>query len=209
MSTITNEPAPGPEDHATHDGAAAAKPDEDGRLRAARWPLMVGGLVAGLAAFGIGEATYNIIPARQVLQNTMGHMLLAITPADKQVADTHDAALAFGILGAASAAAWGESGPLSSFDRVGGGGRSAGRGSGRGPGGRPRVRNAPRSKFLRHIYTDQEMLLSMLVHGVIWATCGAAAGLALGVGLGVGWRVLAFATVGGLVGSVLGRTCST
>ena len=55
----------------------------------------------------------------------------------------------------------------------------------------------------RITYSDYEMAISILMHGLIWGLCGAAAGLAFAAGRG-GWRLLAMSTAAGLAGAVLG-----
>ncbi len=53
-------------------GAPPADPSEARDWLRSRWLAALAGLLSGLAAFGIGEATYNCIPAKNVVQNTMG-----------------------------------------------------------------------------------------------------------------------------------------
>ena len=47
--------------------------EDAGRLDRARWLVALAGLVAGLAAFGIGEATYKVIAAKLVEVQHLGH----------------------------------------------------------------------------------------------------------------------------------------
>jgi hypothetical protein len=56
---------------------------------------------------------------------------------------------------------------------------------------------------MRYQYFDYDLILSVLMHGLIWGLLGAAAGLAFAVGLGES-RLRARALVAGFVGAVLG-----
>jgi hypothetical protein len=55
--------------------------------------------VAGLAAFGAGEAIYELIPAKKFKINTMGTTAVGPTHETTRIADTRNAALTFGVLG--------------------------------------------------------------------------------------------------------------
>jgi hypothetical protein len=185
---------------APHGDLAEAR---DWRHRA-RWLVVLAGLLSGLAAFGIGEATYNCIPAKKVMQNTMGTIAPAITPANQRVADVRNGALAFGVLGLCLGGSLGIAGGLSR--------RSATLtltagllGSTLGAALAARVSLTLLKSFTdaRVAYLDYDILISMAMHGLIWGLAGAAGGLAFAVGLGQ-WRLLVRATAAGLVGAVLG-----
>jgi hypothetical protein len=174
----------------------------------ARWLVALGGLVAGLAAFGIGEATYKRIPARQVMLNTMGTIAPAITSETQSEADVRNAALAFAVLGACLGGCLGLAGGLAR--RSGLATAAAGLlGLLLGAGLAVGVSLGSLKAFAeaRMTYSEYDLPLSMLMHGLIWGLSGAAAGLAFAVGRG-GWRRLAPATAAGFAGAVLGAIAS-
>jgi hypothetical protein len=93
------------------------------RLGRVRWLAALGGLVAGLAAFGIGEATSELIPPETVHQNVIGSRTTIITRNTPRVV-TRSGALASGKLGACLGGCLGMAGGLARRiveDRFGGG----------------------------------------------------------------------------------------
>jgi hypothetical protein len=186
-------------------GPIAGTPDgTDGRLDRARWLVALAGLVAGLAAFGIGEATYKIIPARRVALNTLGTITQNVTPETQSAAEVRNAALAFAVLGGCLGGCLGMAGGLA---RRSGWATAAagllglllavGLAGGVSLGTLKAFGNA------RVTYSEYDMPLSMAMHGLIWGLSGAAAGLAFAVGMG-GRRLLATAPGAGFAGAVLG-----
>jgi hypothetical protein len=51
---------------------------------------------------------------------------------------------------------------------------------------------------------SHDLILPLMVHGGIWASCGLAAGVALGIGLGGGTTRILNAALGGAIGAALG-----
>src|SRR5262245_60098695 len=78
------------------DARPADAPDWLGR---ARYLAALAGVLAGLLAFGFGEATYNLIPGKVVAIPTMGTVVYAPTAATQAMADARNATIAFGGLG--------------------------------------------------------------------------------------------------------------
>ncbi len=204
MSASENGTGPAPEDLAIPEPPAKSRPEDAGRPRDARWLVALAGLIAGLAAFGIGEATYKLIPARRVTINTLGIISQSATAETLSVANVRNAALAFGVLGAClggcrrSPGAWR-------------GGRRSRRPepdcwaccSARACAGASLATIKPFTEALI-IHSDYDMVISMTMHGLLWGLAGAAAGLALAVGLGGGGRRLVLAPLAGFIGAVLG-----
>src|SRR5271169_2842084 len=73
----------------------------DQQLGRARWLVALGGFLAGLISFGIGEPIHNVIPIKLVLQNIMMTGQKAMLPSldTENEAMAQNAALAFGLLG--------------------------------------------------------------------------------------------------------------
>src|SRR5262245_32343845 len=162
-------------------------------------------LLAGLAAWLVGEGTVEVFrPKLQTMMTMMGPMEGA-TNAERARAASWNAALAYTLLGAFLGLAMGLAAGL--------------------------ARKSPRAAFVagavglalgailalvsslalqplyyRSIEQDplqQSLTMPMLVHAGIWATVGAAGGIALGLGLGSHPRRFALIVLGGLVGAVL------
>ena len=111
MSSIGPNPAPeslGPQEFPHTGSVVHAEPERP--LSVARWLLAMGGLLAGLVAFGVGEATHQLIPAKLVTFRTMGTMVTAVTAETQSVADVRNGVLTFGILARAWAVSWGSRG---------------------------------------------------------------------------------------------------
>ena len=83
---------------AAEEQAVTSREAED-RIGRARWLVALGGILAGLAAFGIGEAVYQRIPAQKVTFDTLGGPVTAATGETLATAEMRNAALAFGVLG--------------------------------------------------------------------------------------------------------------
>ena len=79
--------------------SASSQGASEERLGRMRGLLAVGGLLAGLLAFGAGEAVYDLIPAASVTQHALGLTKVSPTVATETVAEARNGALAFGVLG--------------------------------------------------------------------------------------------------------------
>ncbi len=161
-------------------------------------------MVAGLASFGLGEATYKFIPPERVMLNTMGTIAPAVTGATQLVANARNAALAFGLLGACLAGCLGIAGGLARRSRFGI--LAAGLLGATIGAALPASVSLISIKYLPYAqfhYPDYELIISMLMHGSIWGLAGAAAGMAFAVGLGQP-RLLIRSTLAGLAGAIFG-----
>jgi hypothetical protein len=182
----------------------AADDEAKDRLRRAQWWLAVAGLLAGLAAFGVGELVYELIPTEKEEVNTMGQLLMVPTTKTTSRAGTRNGALTFGLLGVCLGGLLGTAGGLAR--------RSASAmlaasllGSILGLAAGAGISFAVLPFFFRvePIYPEYDLIISMLMHGSIWGLSGAAAGLAFAIGLGER-RLFGRALVAGFVGAVLG-----
>ena len=170
-----------------------------------RWLVALGGVLAGLAAFGIGEATSDLIPPEPEQYNFMGEMRWTATKDSPRVR-SRVAALSFGVLGACLGGSLGIAGglarrPVSATAPATGGLLGAVVGAALGAG--TSLALVPRLLDLYFGHKDLEILTGMFSHGVIWGPLGAAAGLAFAVGLGER-RLTGRALTAGLAGAVLG-----
>ncbi|MHB1557964.1 MAG: hypothetical protein ACYC61_10830 [Isosphaeraceae bacterium] len=170
------------------------------------WRLVLAaGLVAGLAAFAAGEATYGIIPARRVMLRTIGAVAPQVTPETQTTANVRNAALAFTLQGALLAGFLGAVGGIarrSTAAAIGAGFLGAILGAGLAAGVSLASLRAFSQALVNH--SDYDMAISILMHGTIWGLTGAAAGLALAIGLGGGPRRLAAGILLGFVGAAIG-----
>jgi hypothetical protein len=174
------------------------------RLGWARGLLAVGGVLAGLLAFGIGEAVYELIPAENVRQELMGRTKVSPTVATENVAASQNGALAFGVLGVCLGGCLGLAGGLarrsaSASIAVGGLGSVLGLATGVCAA----LALLPFFINSRIRYPDYELALSLVMHGLIWGLLGAQAGLAFAVGLGER-RLWGRALTAGFAGALLG-----
>lgn len=176
------------------------------RTSDALWPwALAAGIAAALVGWRAGEALYGrfvpvaIKPADWDSMNpyarsdVMNRQILATTPP----AESKNAALAYGVLGAALGCALGVVGGLVRGARgaallAGGVGLSAGLAAGAGAS----LLLGP--VFYRYLEPTTGLMLPLLIHSGIWA----AGGLALGLGLG-DRRSVAGAALGGVVGAVV------
>lgn len=185
---------------AAFDGRSTARTSRE------RWLVALGGVLAGLAAFGIGEATYQRFKPVLVDQNLQGTIIHIPSLATTSVAVAKNGALAFGVLGACLGICLGAAGGLarrSTPAAVRGGLLGAVLGSATGAG----LSLALLSWFYQaeKEYFEYELILSLAMHGFIWGVLGAVAGLAFAVGRGDGrliGRALPAGGLGGLLGAI-------
>ncbi|MGP0070204.1 MAG: hypothetical protein ACLQGP_42220 [Isosphaeraceae bacterium] len=169
-----------------------------------QWLVALAGLLSGLAAFGIGEAAYNRVPARKVKLNTMGMVADAVTGANQSLAVVRNGAIACAVLGLCLGGILGIAGGLSrrswsSASKAGAFGATLGAVLAGG------VALATLQFFAdaRVSYANYDIIISIGMHGLAWSLAGVAGGLAFGVGLG-DRRLIVRAMLAGLVGAVLG-----
>ncbi len=169
-----------------------------------RWMAVLAGLLSGLAAFGLGEAVYNVVPAKQIMMNTMGTSAMAVTGENQSLAVVRNGAIACGVLGLWLGGILGMAGGVSR------GSRSStwkagllGSILGASLAGCVALAVLQRFADARVAHSDYDILISMAMHGLTWGLAGAAGGLAFAVGLGQR-RLIARLAVAGLVGAVLG-----
>jgi hypothetical protein len=187
----------------------AVPEDHRGPHNHVRWLVLCSALVAGLAAFGIGELVYKIIPAKKILQSVMmtSAKVMAPTPATEREAAARNGALAFGALGLCLAGALGIAGGLARKSRLAalrGGLLGAILGLGLGAG--TSLGFLPWFLSLQDRYGDDDLivlLISLVMHALIWGLLGGVAGLAFAVGTGEPalWRR---ASIAGIVGGIAG-----
>jgi len=167
--------------------------------------LAVGGLLAGLLAFGVGEAVYDLIPAKSVTQHALGLTRVTPTVASENVAAARNGALAFGVLGLFLGGCLGLAGGLArrSLFAAAAGGLGSVLGCAAGVGASLAL--LPFCIASRIRYPDSDLVISFFMHGAIWGLLGALAGLAFAVGLGrrpLWGQALTAGFAGALVGAV-------
>ena len=171
------------------------------------WKLVAAaGLLAGLIAFGAGEAVYNVIPAQGVLQKIMMSNIDVMIPSQEteNVAATKNGALTFGLLGMCLGGFLGMAGGLarrSTSATVTAGVLGAVLTSVLGAG--ISLLLLPYCLKAQLDHTDNDLIIALIMHGLIWGPVGAVAGLAFAVGLGER-RLMVHALTASLVGAVLG-----
>jgi hypothetical protein len=166
---------------------------------------VIGGIVAGLAAFGIGETSPELIPAEPVQYNFMGQMKWTVSKETPGV-QLRIAALTFGLLGTSLGVTLGIAGGLAR--RAGSAMATTGAGLlgavlGIAIGGGISLAVIPPLLEVYFSHKDLEVIIGLLTHIVIWGPLGAAAGLAFAVGLGER-PLIGRALVAGLLGAVIG-----
>ncbi len=185
--------------------SASGRGASEERLGRTRGLLAVAGLLAGLLAFGVGEAVHDLIPTASVTQHALGLTKVTPTVATETVAAARNGAMAFGVLGLFLGGCFGLAGGLarrSSF-AVAAGGLGSVLGFAAGVGASLAL--LPFCIASRIRYPENELVISFLMHGAIWGLLGALAGLAFGVGRGERplWvRALTAGFAGALVGAV-------
>jgi hypothetical protein len=188
-----------------HGESASSRGASAERLGQTRGLLAVGGLLAGMLAFGAGEAVYELIPATSVTQHALGLTRVTPTVATETLAAVRNSALAFGMLGLFMGGCLGLAGGLarrSSFAVAAGGvGSVLGFAAGAGAS----LALLPFCISSRFRYPDNDLVISFLMHGAIWGLVGALAGLAFAVGLGdrsLWVRALTAGFAGALLGAI-------
>ena len=165
-------------------GPGAVREGVSGGLGLARILTVVAGIVAGLAAFAIGEHTAGLIPPDTVQFNFFG-ATRGIASRDTPRVVMRTAALAFGVLGLCLGGCLGIAGGVarrSAAAAVAGG--SLGAVLGAVLGGGATLALLPSFLEMRRNHQNLDMIIGMLMHGVLWGPLGAAAGLAVAIGQG-------------------------
>jgi len=166
--------------------------------------VILGGLLAGLLAFGLGEPLYKVIPPELVPRDLMGTKIMVPSPETQSVAATKNAALAFGVLGLCLVGSLGIAGglarrPASSPVRGGLVGAVLGLALGAGT----PIGLLPLFLQAQQDYPEHDLILSLAAHALIWGLLGASAGLAFAIGLSQR-QLCGQAFMAGLAGAVLG-----
>jgi len=182
----------------------AAEKETGSQSRRTGWLVILGGLLSGLLAFGLGERLYKVIPPELVPRDLMGTKIMVPSLETQSVAATKNAALAFGVLGLCLAGSLGVVGglarrPASSPARGG----LVGAVLGLALGAVAPIGLLPFSIRAQRDYPEHDLILALATHALIWGLLGALAGLAFAVGLGER-RLIGKAFMAGLAGAVLG-----
>jgi len=178
-------------------------------LNQVRWLVLVGALLAAAVAFGIGEMIYKIIPVEKVLQSVMmtNAKVMLPTRATEDTAATRNGALTFGLLGLCLGGGLGIAGGVARRST-----RAALRGGllggvlGLALGAGLSLGLLPWFLSRQDQHSDDDrivLIISLVMHALIWGLLGAAAGLAFAVGREKPrlWRQTSLA---GFLGAVVG-----
>ena len=165
--------------------------------------VLLGALVAGLLAFGIGEVAAPLIPSEKLEPKIMGPKSTIASRSTTGVV-MRTSALQSGILGACLAGCLGTAGGLARRSALaamlwGTLGLAVGLALGAGL----TIALFPWYFQARELHANQEFISSMILHGAIWAPLGAVSGLALAFGSGQ-WRRWGQLLIAGLLGALLG-----
>jgi hypothetical protein len=167
--------------------------------------IALSGIIAGLAAFGIGEASSEWIPPDRVQFDFFGTARERVSRDTPRVV-VRTAALAFAVLGLCLGGFLGLAGGLARLSvpaAVAAGALGAVLGALLGAGTTLGLLRF--SMEVRSEYPNNDLVIGIVVHGVIWGLLGAAAGLACALGLGerrlIG-RAIAAGFAGALVGAI-------
>jgi hypothetical protein len=182
----------------------AADDQAKDRLKWARWWVALAGLLAGLAAFGVGEMVYDLIPTEKEQVNTLGTLSMVPTAKTTIRAGIRNGALTFGLLGVCLGGSLGIAGGLarrsaSAMLTAGLLGSILGLAAGAGVS----FAVLPLYFRLEPVYAEYDLILSMMMHASIWGVTAAAAGEAFAAGLGKP-SLHGRAVAAGLVGAVIG-----
>ncbi|WP_165228630.1 hypothetical protein [Aquisphaera insulae] len=166
---------------------------------------LLAGLVAGLAAFGLGEAVHDYYKPENAATTLNGNAVSMPTIHTMAVAHTRNMAIAYSILGGCLGLCLGLAGGI-----AGGGTR---RGAAAGAAGLVlgilAGRQLPLALAMRYsrymdAHPEADMLLPMAMHGTYWGVLGLIGGLVFGIGLGRGFLKFALlGLAGALAGTVL------
>ena len=167
--------------------------------------MLGAGLLAGTAAWLLGEATVELFRPTMVTMDTPAGRMTGASVQELTRTDMNNAALAFAVQGACFGLALGLAGGLAR------GSPRSGAVAGLGGAVLGGALALGTSAALQPVYyrnvqldqIDQGLAVPMLVHGGIWGAAGLAGGLAFGLGLGRGRSSIARAAVGALVGVLL------
>ena len=172
------------------------------------WALAVGaGFLAGVLSWVAGEMALTAFKPELEEAHGMGVVLLLPSRKGEIKADTQNAALAFGLLGAILGLGLGITGGLvSGAIRIRRGAIAGliGLAVGGALGVGASLAFVPvfnQARMANPLSLD--LTIPMLVHAGIWAAVGAGGGLAFGIGSGGDRRRIARTTIGGLVGGAL------
>ncbi|QEH34872.1 hypothetical protein OJF2_34170 [Aquisphaera giovannonii] len=185
-------------------------PPDDG-ARAPAWltgATTGAGLLAGAAAWSVGEAVLAAFPPPLTRTVVMGMEIFRPTFQDQSAADYRNGTMAFAALGGLLGLAMGIAGGLARRS-VRAGLRAGAIGLVLGAALGAAASLALIAAYLRAADRSPEELsrdlfLPLAVHGGIWAACGLAGGAALGMGLGGPRGRVLQAAVGGLIGAAAG-----
>jgi hypothetical protein len=205
MSSLESEGTP---EALRGDAVAAAEPaarreEAISHISRVRKLAILGAFLAGLAAFGIGEAVYKRFPIEWVELHERGPHL-GPTQATVVAAATKNASLAFGALGLCLGGFLGAAGGLGRRStRAATTGGLLGIVLGAALGAGVSLALLPFLLQAQYDYRERELLIALVMHTLTWGLLGASAGLAFAVGLGE-LRYIGRAVTGGLVGAALG-----
>ena len=175
-------------------------------LGPARRLAALAGLLAGLLAFAVGEATYKLVPAERVKQNVLMTNQQVVEPTQETLnaAAVKNGAIAFAVLGLCLAGFLGLAGGLARRSppaALKGGLLGAVVGTALGAG--LSLVLLPLSLQAQADYPDYDIIISLAIRGLIWGLLGAAAGLAFTIGLGQR-RLLGRTLTAGFMGAAVG-----
>ncbi len=148
--------------------SASGRGASEERLGRTRGLLAVAGLLAGLLAFGVGEAAYDLIPAGSVTQHALGLTRVTPTVATETVAAVRNGALAFGVLGLFLGGCLGLAGGLARRPWFGVAAGGLGSVLGFAAGAGVSLALLPFCIAARIRYPDSDLVISFLMHGAIW-----------------------------------------
>ncbi|WP_152052763.1 hypothetical protein [Tautonia marina] len=210
MTTPPNDPHSPTPSETPGSGAPPSAPDSGDR-RAGGGPALLplwallAALAAGAASWALGETKLVQVPAREVPMETMGVEHMGTTAQTEQRAVLETAMRAYGVTGALLGLMLGLAGGLaraSRHDVL----RSAivGLVVGAVAGALASLAAVPAFFHFRDSITIDDLLLSWMMHGLIWGAIGSAGGLALAIGSGGGGPRIARGVAGGLMGALIG-----
>jgi hypothetical protein len=184
----------------------SSREPSDALRKRTRMLAALAGILAGLASFAIGESVYKIIPAQQVRQVSLltPQGVMAPSVETQIVASARNASLAFGVLGLCLAGFMGMAGGLARRSTVGAVtagllGMLAGAVLCAGIS----LALIPLSLKAQYDRMVDDVLMSLITHGLFWGSAGASAGMAFALGLGERRKIVQFLAAG-LLGAFVG-----